>query len=78
MALESMHGISKNNFRSGGFNHGLTGEDEGLDINQELISSFPNTVDPMSILAPPFVSLFSLDFIVFWGPMAFLRNYCIT
>jgi len=54
MAFESMHGISKNNFRSGGFNHGLTGEDEGLDINQELISSFPNTVDPMSILAPPF------------------------
>ena len=56
MALESMHGFSKNNFRSSGINHGLPGDDEDLDINQELISSFPNTVDPMSILAPPFVS----------------------
>jgi len=54
MAFESMHGLSKNNFRSSGINHGLPGDDEDLDINQELISSFPNTVDPMSILAPPF------------------------
>jgi len=54
MALESMHGISKNNFRFGCNNYGLPGEDESLDINQELISTIPNAVDPMSILAPPF------------------------
>jgi len=54
MALESMHGISKNNFGFGGNNYGLPGEDEALDINQELISSFPNAVDSMSILTPPF------------------------
>jgi len=54
MALESMHGISKNNFRFSCNNYGLPGEDEGLDINQELISTIPNAVDPMSILAPPF------------------------
>ena len=56
MALESMHGISKNNFRFSCNNYGLPGEDEGLDINQELISTMPNAIDPMSILAPPFVS----------------------
>jgi len=54
MALESMHGISKNNFRFSGNNYGLPGEDEALDINQELMSSFPNAVDSMSILTPPF------------------------
>jgi len=54
MALESMHGISKNNFRFSGNNFGLPGEDEALDINQELMSSFPNAVDSMSILTPPF------------------------
>ena len=65
MALESMHGISKNNFGFGGNNYGLPGEDEALDINQELISSFPNAVDSMSILTPPFVRLFSLRFLSF-------------
>ena len=55
MALESMHGISKNNFRFSGNNYGLPGEDEALDVNQELMSSFPNAVDSMSILTPPFV-----------------------
>jgi len=54
MALESMHGISKNNFRFSGNNYGLPGEDEALDVNQELMSSFPNAVDSMSILTPPF------------------------
>lgn len=60
MALEALCGESRRNRRLA--NDGLFGEeserfDEG---NEEYLTSFPNAVDPMKILAPPFVSFRTL------------------
>ena len=58
MALEALCGETRRPVRSE--NRFLFGEEEeALDEGaQEYITSFPNAVDPMKILAPPFVSFY--------------------
>ena len=55
MALECLNGFSKRNFRTETF--GCPQDEDNLDVEQELATAFPNAVEPMSILTPPFVSL---------------------
>jgi len=54
MALEALCGETRRPVRSG--NRFLFGEEDEIleDGAQEYITSFPNAVDPMKILAPPF------------------------
>jgi len=52
MALECLNGFSKRNFRTETF--GCPQDEDNLDVEQELATAFPNAVEPMSILTPPF------------------------
>ena len=70
MALEAMHGFSKKSF-TGNENFGLLGDEEDLDINRELAAAFPNSAEPMSILTPPFVSLFVHESQLYHGNIDF-------
>lgn len=64
MALEALCGESRRSRRLA--NHDLLGDDtqQFAEGNEEYLTSFPNAVDPMKILAPPFVSRQTLDFIL--------------
>ena len=56
MALEALCGESRRSLRSE--NALLFGEDsDRYEETDEFVSAYPNAVDPMKILAPPFVSL---------------------
>ena len=55
MALEELCGQSRRTMRSE--NRLLYGDEaERFEEGEEYLTAFPNAVDPMKILAPPFVS----------------------